>query len=143
MIFPKLDMKPADVLFCMDVVRMLAKRSRATRAKVGCVIWHVKKRTIIGLGYNGTPENEENIMEIDGKTLPTVIHAEVNALRKVSWWNCRNSVLFVTHTPCESCAKKIVTSGIRKVYYLDNYGTPAGLLVLKHHDIDVKRLFLS
>lgn len=137
-----LDMKTPDVLFCIDVMKLLAHRSRATRAKVGCIIWHVKKRSIVSLGYNGTPENEDNIMELNGKTLPTVIHAEQNALKKLSWWQRRHLVLFVTHTPCENCARSIVSSGIKKVYYLENYGSSAGLTMLRNHNIEVKRLFL-
>lgn len=134
-------MKDRDMMFCVDTVRRLSRNSRATRAKVGCLIWDVKKRTIVSLGYNGTPEGEDNIMEQDNVTLDTVIHAEVNALRKLSWWQRKkNFVMFVTHAPCRNCAAKIVKSGIRKVYYLDNYGSAAGLEHLRHSQVDVRRL---
>lgn len=134
-------MKNSDIYFCVSVVQLLAKRSRATRAQVGCVIWDMKQRTIVSLGYNGTPEGTDNTMEHDGKTLPTVIHAEMNALRKLPWYMRRKHlVLFVTHTPCEPCARSIASSGVKQVYYLHNYGTHLGVQHLLTSGVDVKRL---
>jgi len=134
-------MHQRDMLFCVDVVKRLARNSRATRAKVGCVIWDMKRRTIVSLGYNGTPEGEDNQMELDNVTLDTVVHAEMNALRKLRWWELRKHlVLFVTHAPCKRCAEMIVKHRIRKVYYLDNYGAPSGLEHLRAHRVDVRRL---
>jgi len=119
----------------------LSRNSRALRAKVGCLIWDMKRRTIISLGYNGTPEGEDNLMERDNVTLDTVVHAEMNALRKLRWWEMRKHlVLFVTHAPCKRCAEMIVKHRIRKVYYLDNYGAPSGLEHLRAHHVDVRRL---
>ena len=134
-------MHQRDMLFCVDTVRRLSRNSRATRAKVGCIIWDMKHRTIISLGYNGTPEGEDNEMERDNVTLDTVVHAEMNALRKLRWWEMRKHlVLFVTHAPCKRCAEMIVKHRIRKVYYLDNYGAPSGLEHLRAHHVDVRRL---
>lgn len=134
-------MHQRDMLFCVDTVRRLSRNSRALRAKVGCLIWDTKRRTIISLGYNGTPEGEDNEMERDNVTLDTVVHAEMNALRKLRWWELRKHlVLFVTHAPCKRCAEMIVKHRIRKVYYLDNYGAPSGLEHLRAHAVDVRRL---
>jgi dCMP deaminase len=134
-------MHQKDMLFCVDTVRRLSRNSRALRAKVGCLIWDMKRRTIISLGYNGTPEGEDNLMERDNVTLDTVVHAEMNALRKLRWWEMRKHlVLFVTHAPCKRCAEMIVKHRIRKVYYLDNYGAPSGLEHLRAHHVDVRRL---
>jgi len=134
-------MHQRDMLFCVDTVRRLSRNSRATRAKVGCLIWDMKRRTIVSLGYNGTPEGEDNIMERDNVTLDTVVHAEMNALRKLRWWEMRKHlVLFITHAPCKRCAEMIVKYRIRKVYYLDNYGAPSGLEHLRAHAVDVRRL---
>ena len=134
-------MHQRDMLFCVDAVRRLSRNSRALRAKVGCLIWDMKRRTIISLGYNGTPEGEDNQMELNNVTLDTVVHAEMNALRKLRWWEMRKHlVLFVTHAPCKRCAEMIVKYRIRKVYYLDNYGAPSGLEHLRAHHVDVRRL---
>ena len=132
-----------DMRLCVDVCKMLSRRSRATRAKVGSVLWHPGKRSIISLGYNGTPEGADNLMEVDGKTLDTVIHAEENVLRKVFWWTSRRCILFVTHAPCVKCAKMIVKKGVRKVYYLDNYGSHQGVEHLRSHGVSVIRLLIQ
>lgn len=131
-----------DMQLCVDVCKMLARRSRATRAKVGSVLWHPGKRTIVSVGYNGTPEGEDNLMERDGKTLETVIHAEENVLRKVSWWTSRHGILFVTHAPCLNCAKMIVKKGVKRVYYLDNYGAHTGVEHLRALGVQVIRLLV-
>ena len=134
-------MHQLDMKLCVGVCRMRARRSRATRAQVGSVLWHPNKRTIISLGYNGTPEGEDNTMEADGITLDTVIHAEENVLRKVWFWTSRHCYLFVTHAPCRRCAEQIIWKGVKKVYYLDNYGDASGVALLRRHDVPVIRLF--
>jgi dCMP deaminase len=119
-------MHPRDMQFCIRVVGNLTMMSRATRARVGCVIWHRSSRRIISVGYNGTACGHDNTMEVDGRTLDTVIHAEVNALQKLTWWErwllLPDSVLFVSHTPCVKCSQHILTTRIPQVYYLENYG---------------------
>lgn len=133
-------MHQLDMKLCVDVCRMLARRSRATRAQVGSVLWHPELRTIVSLGYNGTPEGQDNTMEADNRTLNTVVHAEENVLRKIWFWTSRKCYLFVTHAPCKHCARQIIKKGVRKVYYLDNYGDPSGINLLRHHDVHVVRL---
>ena len=121
-----LKMHPNDMAFCVKTIRTLSHYSRATRARVGCVLWHRPSRRIISMGYNGTPEGEDNTMEENNITRDCVIHAEMNTLGKLSWWErwriMRQCVLFVTHTPCERCAQAIVKHNIPMVYYLDPYG---------------------
>jgi dCMP deaminase len=81
------------------------------------------------MGYNGTPAGMDNTMEHDNITRDCVIHAEMNTLGKLSWWEriwqLPECVLFVTHTPCVSCAQAIVKHRIPVVYYLDPYGNTA------------------
>lgn len=84
-------------------------------------------------------------MEMNGKTLDTVIHAEVNALKKLSWWErwllLPDCVMFVTHTPCVACAQHIMSTRIPEVYYLDNYGRHVDTLKLfRKHDRKLIRL---
>lgn len=135
-----MDIHNNDLKFIISVLSLLSSRSRATRARVGCVIWHNKKRTIIGIGYNGTLPGSDNTMEVNNKTLDTVIHAEINALSKTSWWQNRKSTLFVTHSPCLNCSKEIVKSGIKFVYYLNPYGGLDGLRYLTDNKVMVRRL---
>jgi dCMP deaminase len=52
-------------------------------------------------------------------TKPEVIHAEANALAKVtrSTNSSEGASLFVTHAPCMDCAKQIYQAGIGQVFY--------------------------
>lgn len=84
----------------MAVAAQYAELSYAQRRKVGCVI------VIDGMvfpGYNGTPEDWDNQCETEdgSKTLPEVIHAEQNALDKItrSTLSSVGASVFVTTAP--------------------------------------------
>lgn len=76
------------------------------------------------------------------KTKPEVLHAEANAIAKVarSSESAEGSVLFVTHSPCIECAKLIYQSGIKQVFYRDNYRSSDGIDFLKQAGVIVNKL---
>jgi dCMP deaminase len=122
--------------------------SSAERLKVGCII--VKDNKIISVGYNGTPNGWNNKCEIeektdDGeiilKTKPNVIHAESNCLIKLAktTGNANKALMFITHSPCYECAKMIYQSGIKKVYYANDYRNMDGVDFLKSCNVKIKK----
>lgn len=133
-----------DLQFCVTSARLLAQMSRATRARVGCVVFHAGRRTIVGIGYNGTHPGEDNTMERNNVTLSTVIHAEDNALRKLTYWDAHSAdlALIVTHAPCLSCAQKITQTGVQRVYFAENYRSLDGIAWLQKHKVAVRRVYL-
>ena len=76
------------------------------------------------------------------KTKPEVLHAETNAIAKLakSTESGDGAVLFVTHSPCLDCAKLIFQSGIRSVFYRDNYRSTDGVKFLKKSGIEVEQI---
>lgn len=130
-----------------DLAERVAQTSNAKRLKVGCII--VKNDNIISFSWNGTPPNwETNICEditcdINGYpsliTKKEVMHAEENALTKIAKSNisCDNANMFCTHSPCFNCAKLIVGSGIKFLYYKRNYRSPEGLEFLKKCNVEL------
>lgn len=76
------------------------------------------------------------------KTKPQVLHAEANAIAKVarSPESAEDAVLFVTHSPCIECAKLIYQSGIKQVFYRDNYRSDDGVDFLKQAGVTVNKL---
>lgn len=76
------------------------------------------------------------------KTKPEVLHAEANAIAKVarSPESAEDSVIFITHAPCIECAKLVFQSGIRQVFYRDNYQSDAGTKFLKQAGVTVNKL---
>lgn len=146
-------MKPKFIDYFMGIADLTSKLSYAKRLHVGAVI--VKGNQIIGTGYNGMPtgwENncEEKVYKIDGwlvdeegcyelKTKPEVLHAESNAIAKVSrsTESSEGATLFCTHAPCIDCAKLIYQSGIDTVYYREQYRDDSGLKFLSQGGVNV------
>ncbi len=58
------------------------------------------------------------------------IHSEANALIKAGA-HVEGKLMFVTLSPCVMCAKMIVNSNVRRVYYRSAYRDPAGVEVLR------------
>ncbi len=75
-------------------------------------------------------------------TKPQVLHAEANAIAKVARGpeSAEDAVLFVTHSPCMNCAKLIYQSGIKQVFYRDNYRNSNGVDFLKQAGVTVNKL---
>lgn len=124
----------------IEVAEKIADLSHAERKKVGAVL--VKDKNIIGFGYNGTPRNFPNKCEIDGKTIPEVIHAEVNVIAKVasSTQSTENCDLYITLSPCHECSKLIIQSKIKRVFYKEVYREDLGLNILKTAGIECIKL---
>lgn len=75
-------------------------------------------------------------------TKPQVLHAEANAIAKVarSSESAEDSVLFVTHSPCIECAKLVYQSGIRQVFWGQQYRDDQGLQFLRQAGVTVAQV---
>ena len=154
-----MQMKPKIIKAHMEVAQTYAKLSTAKRLQVGAIV--VKDDRIISIGYNGMPAGWDNDCEdkvresvndefysVDDqgpynlKTKPEVLHAEANAIAKVarSPESAEDAVIFVTHAPCIECAKLIYQSGIKQVFYRDNYRSDLGTNFLKQAGVTVNKL---
>lgn len=51
-----------------------------------------------------------------------------------------DAVLFVTHASCIECAKLIYQSGIKQVFYRDNYRSEQGTSFLQQAGINVYKV---
>jgi dCMP deaminase len=134
----------------MDMAERFSQLSTAVRLKVGAII--VKDHRVISIGYNGTPEGWDNTCEdivdnIDDKgihwykmqTKDEVIHAEANAILKLAkdGESGKDSILFLTHSPCIHCAKMIYGSGIKQVYYKEKYRNEDGINFLRKCNVEI------
>jgi dCMP deaminase len=135
-----------DLQLYTKLINTIRYQSTASRAQVGCVIIDSQTRNIVSFGYNGMPSGYSNVCEQDGITKDEVIHAEVNALRKLSWfqrWFRTRYVCIVSHMPCISCSQALVSYGIRQIYYLTPYGDGKGVEYLLSKNCTVKRILLG
>ena len=115
-----------------------SKLSYCKRRQVGSLI--VKDKMIISDGYNGTPSGFENFCEDeDGYTKWYVLHAEANAIAKVSGstQSTKGSTLYITLSPCKECSKLIFQSGISRVVYSKKYKDLSGIEFLIKSGVSV------
>ena len=141
-------MNSRHALMYMDIAETVAKQSYATRLKVGAVA--VNDNRILSIGYNGTPPGWDNLCERDvptnngvvSVTRPEVIHAEENCILKMArdGQPAKGSDLFVTHNPCSICARMIITAGVKKVWWRNQYRDDAGLVMLTKANIELERI---
>lgn len=110
--------------YFMSVCLLSEKRSKDPSTQVGACIVNDKNH-IIGIGYNGFPNNcndndlpwtKNNKNWLDNK-YAYVVHSEMNAIM-----NCNSKLtdkcrLYVSLFPCNECAKIIIQSGIKKIIY--------------------------
>lgn len=151
-------MRPSFDDIYMELAINLAKRSHCVKAQVGAVL--TKDTRIVSLGYNGPPAGTHNCdvewpkdgCPRDSKgSCSLALHAEQNTIlyaakNKV---DLEGSTLYVTLSPCISCARVIFTTGIKKVFYLNSYAEYKGLAsdegvdFLKKFGVEVKKFILS
>lgn len=76
------------------------------------------------------------------KTKPEVLHAESNAIAKLARSNDsgEGADLFVTTSPCIECAKLIYQSGIRRVWFGEQYRDDSGIEFLRKSGISVTKV---
>jgi dCMP deaminase len=134
----------------MKTARVFAELSTAKRKHVGAVV--VKDDRIISIGYNGMPSGWDNNCEdeisypdahgVTLKTKPEVLHAESNAIAKLakSTESGDGASMFITCAPCMDCAKMIFQSGIKEVFYGEDYRDDVGILFLNKCGITVKQI---
>ncbi len=118
-----------------------SENSHCNRSKVGCLI--VKDRQIISDGYNGTPSGFPNECEdCNNNTLPTVLHAEANAITKIakSANSAEGSTLYVTLSPCFDCAKLIIQAGIKRIVYSEEYRKTDSFKLFEEAGIEIKKI---
>jgi dCMP deaminase len=143
----------------MKTARLFAEHSSAVRKKVGAVI--VKDDRIISIGYNGMPAGWDNTCEdmfivqkelspgvfdmnkvTELKTKAEVLHAESNAIAKLakSSESGDGASMFITCSPCIECAKMIYQSGIKEVFYGEDYRDNSGIEFLNKCNVTVRKI---
>lgn len=108
--------------YFMGIAILSGLRSKDPNTKVGACIVNENKK-IVGIGYNGFPhgcdddsfpwEVSEDYKECK---YAYVVHAELNAILNSSA-SLDGCSIYVSHFPCNECAKAIIQSKIKRVIY--------------------------
>lgn len=128
--------------YFMSIAKLTSVRSSCKRLQVGCVI--VKDKHIVSTGYNGfLPSFPHESIVVNNHEQATV-HAEQNAIADAA---CRgtsvnNSIAYITHYPCINCFKILVASGIKTIYYLNDYNNDPtiNILLQKNSSITILKI---
>jgi dCMP deaminase len=116
-----------------QIAQIVAQQSHCVRKKVGALLVSSEGNNILSYAYNGAPSGFDNCCEDhDGLTKSTTIHAELNAIAKAAklGHSTKDSILFVTLSPCVNCAVLLLQSGISEIYYSEAYKDLTGLELL-------------
>ena len=92
---------------------------------------------VLSLGYNGNAAGMSNVPQSEDPGCSGLLHAEINALLKLDYNNPKDKVMYLTLSPCETCAKAIINSGIKKVIYKKEYRDLSGVELLKKVGVEV------
>lgn len=143
--------RPSFIDYFMGITELVATRSTCTRRAVGAVL--VKDKRLLSTGYNGAPtgirhcsetgclREQMNVPSGERHELCRGIHAEQNAIIQAAYHgiSVKGATLFCTNLPCSICAKMLINSGIKTIYYKEGYADPlssemmkeAGLTIIK------------
>jgi dCMP deaminase len=132
--------------YFLGIVGEVSKRATCNRGKSGCVV--VKNRRILATGYVGSPSGTPHCDDVghelkqmihqDGKVsnhCVRTIHAEQNAICQAARFGIKleGATMYMTMTPCYTCAKMIINSGIKRVVAIRDY----------HASADTKAIFCA
>jgi len=113
--------RPSWQEYFKKLVNLTSERSNCNRLKVGCIL--VNNNRIVSQGYNGFLPGCPHVSYIRDNHEQSTVHAEQNAIidcakRGVS---CDNCEAYITHYPCLNCVKILLSGGIKKIYYINDY----------------------
>jgi dCMP deaminase len=125
----------------MRMAEVAAERGTCRRLKVGAVLVTQDTTHIRAIGYNGNAAglpNDCDFTSHDAAGICGCLHAELNALLKGR--PSALDILFTTHCPCTACAKAIINSGVKQVYYRHAYRRSDGYELLLAAGVTVTQL---
>ena len=125
--------RPSWDRYFMDIAHVAASRSNCSRRQVAAVL--VRDRQVVSTGYNGTPRGVRNCFEggcprcagkaESGTMLDECLctHAEQNAICQAAYYGTAiaGSTIYITISPCLTCAKLIINAGVKEVVYGGDY----------------------
>ena len=141
--------------YFMKITMLVAERSTCMRRMVGAII--VKDKKIVSTGYNGAPKGLKHCLEIgclreemgipsgERHELCRGAHAEQNAIIQAagSGNNMDGATMYCTDSPCSTCTKMIINSGIRRLVLGKKYPDELGEKLISESGIDTVYLELE
>ncbi len=138
--------------YFMSIAKLVSSRSTCLRREVGAII--VKDRRILSTGYNGAPKGithcevvgclreKLNVPVGERHEICRGLHAEQNAIIQAALHGIEieDAVIYTTNQPCSICAKMMINSGIKKVYYFEKYEDKLAEDLLREAKVELIKL---
>lgn len=120
--------------YFLEIMEAVAKRATCDRGRSGCVI--AKDKQILVTGYVGSPlglphcddvgHQMRSVTHEDGRITQHCVrttHAEQNAICQAAKTgvSIQGATIYTRMTPCSTCAKMIINSGIKRVVCKKKY----------------------
>ena len=139
--------------YFMNIAEQVKLRSTCLSAKKGALL--VRDKMILSTGYNGSPRGIKHCIDGGcqrctsrhlGKMKSGVYqepciccHSEENAIALAAYngVSTKDSIMYMTFTPCVVCAKMIINAGIKKVISKMNYPDDDGKKLLRQARIEI------
>ena len=128
----------------MSLAESLAQRSTCKRLHVGTVITSLDFRKVLAVGYNGNAAGLPNTCDREEPGNCGCIHSEDNAVINCDCPRDVPKIVFVTHSPCVQCAKRLINLGnVRRVFYAHPYRDTSSLSLFSYVKIPTEHLELA
>jgi len=114
--------RPSFEEIALQTAKVWSLRSEDPYTKVGACILNEEGR-VLSVGYNGLPAKfnlKKKFWNNRDERRKYMIHAEINALSLIKKSD-KPYLLACTLLPCSSCATSIISYGIKKVIYYEDY----------------------
>lgn len=130
--------------YFLKLAMLASERSTCPRMHCGCVL--VKDKNVIATGYNGSIPGDEHCddagcLVVDNHCVRTV-HAEMNALIQAAKRGhaVEGATAYVTNMACTTCAKALVTAGIKRVVVFSDFHDTLATEFFKKGGVKVEKL---
>ncbi len=144
--------RPSWDRYFLEMTHLISKRTTCLRRAVGAVAVHDKR--IIATGYNGAPSGLAHCFDAgcireklgipsgERQELCRGLHAEQNiiiqsVLHKI---DLRDSVIYLTNQPCVTCAKMLISVGVKEIVIAGDYPDALAREMLKEAGIKIRRI---
>lgn len=147
--------RPSYDEYFMQMAYLAASRSTCIRRKVGAVL--VKNKHVLATGYNGPPKGMKHCDETGclRETLQVPsgerheicrgLHAEQNAIIQAAVFgvSIKDSVIYITNTPCVVCTKMLINAGVKEIIYEGQYPDKLAHEMMKESQIHLRQFHTS
>jgi dCMP deaminase len=138
--------------YFLEMSQFISKRSTCLRRQVGAVA--VRDKRVLATGYNGAPSGLAHCIDIgcireklkipsgQRQELCRGLHGEQNVIIQavIHKVDLKGSTLYVTNQPCVTCAKMLISVGVKEIVILEGYPDELARRMLKEAGVKIKKV---